>query len=325
MNGLQNGNVALQEADRVEITTIIDNYSDSTLPMSEPPSAMIQRAPMAIDGKVPSDTLMAEHGLSLLVKVFKNDRQYSLLLDAGWSNRGVLHNIKMLGVDIATIEALVISHGHMDHFGALTEVLNMVSPDSSLIIHPDAFLPRSISLPSGAMIKMPVLNKALLQKTGARIVITRDPHLLASGLVASSGEVERTTDFEKGMPGAFIEKEGQLEPDAIPDDQCVIIHLKGKGLVVITGCAHAGIINTVKHAQKMTGIDTVYAIMGGLHLTGPQFMSLTDRTIQELRKLNPSVIIPMHCTCWAAANRIATEFPEQYRLNSVGTTFSFSF
>ncbi|OIN96021.1 MAG: hypothetical protein AUJ48_02175 [Deltaproteobacteria bacterium CG1_02_45_11] len=324
MNKLQNCNIALQEVDRVEITTIIDNYSDSTLQMSEPPSAMIKRAPMAIDGKVPSDTLMAEHGLSLLVKIFKNNKQYNVLLDAGWSDRGVLHNLKMLGIDIAKIEAIVISHGHMDHFGALPDVLKrMASPNAALIIHPDAFLRRSISLPGGAMITMPVLNKTSLPKTGVKVVITKDPYLLATDLMVSSGEVERTTDFEKGMSGAFIEREGKPEPDSILDDQGLIINLKGKGLIVITGCAHSGIINTVKYAQNITGVDTVYAIMGGFHLTGPQFMPLTDRTIQELRKLNPSVIIPMHCTCWAAANRIAMEFPAQYRLNSVGTTFSF--
>ncbi len=324
MSSEQSADIPIKESDRVEITTIIDNYSDSTLPMSESPSEMIKRAPLAINGKVPSDTLVAEHGLSLLVKVFKNDKQHSVLLDAGWSKMGVLYNMTRLGIDISRIEAVVLSHGHMDHFGALPDVLeNMASRDTSVIIHPDAFLPRTLSLPTGAKIKMPVLEKEAIQKTGVKMVITRDPQMLASGLVFSLGEVERTTDFEKGMPGALIEREGKLEPDSILDDQGLAINLKGKGLLVITGCAHSGIVNTVRYAQKLTGVDTVYAIMGGFHLTGPQFMSITDRTIRELEKFNPSVIIPMHCTCWAAINRIATELPEQFKLNSVGTTFSF--
>jgi len=324
MSSEQSADIPIKESDRVEITTIIDNYSDSTLPMSEPPSEMIKRAPLAINGKVPSDTLVAEHGLSLLVKVFKNDKQHSVLLDAGWSKMGVLYNMTRLGIDISRIEAVVLSHGHMDHFGALPDVLeNMASRDTSVIIHPDAFLPRTLSLPTGAKIKMPVLEKEAIQKTGVKMVITRDPQMLVSGLVFSLGEVERSTDFEKGMPGTLIEREGKLEPDLILDDQGLAINLKGKGLIVITGCAHSGIINTVRYAQKLTGVDTVYAIMGGFHLTGPQFMSITDRTIRELEKFNPSVIIPMHCTCWAAINRIATELPEQFKLNSVGTTFSF--
>lgn len=324
MGSEQNSKIPIKEADRVEVTTIIDNYSDSTLPLSEPPSEMIQRAPLAVDGKVPSDTLVAEHGLSLLVKVFKDGKEYSVLLDAGWSSKGVPHNIEMLGVDISRIEAVVLSHGHMDHFGALIDVLKELAPsDTSAIIHPDAFLPRTLSLPPGTKIKMPVLDKTALEKTGAKLVITKKPQSLASDLVFSLGEVERTTDFEKGMPGALIEGDGQLEPDLILDDQGLVINLKRKGLIVITGCAHSGIVNTVKYAQKITGIDPVYAIMGGFHLTGPQFMSITDRTIQELEKLDPAVIIPMHCTCWVAINRIAMEFPEQFRLNSVGTTFSF--
>lgn len=322
MSGNKNPHIRIREADRVEVTTIIDNYSDHTLPMSERPSEMTKRVPLAFEGKVPSDSLLAEHGLSLFVKVFKDSHQYSVLLDAGWSKIGVPHNIKELGVDVSQVEAVVISHGHMDHFGALTEVLEgMVSHGTSVIIHPDAFLLRALSLPSGEKVKMPRLEETAVEKTGARVVKTRNPQSLASGLIFSLGEVERITDFEKGLTGALIEREGRWEPDSIMDDHGLVISLKGKGLVVITGCAHSGIINTVRYAQKITGVDTVYAVMGGFHLTGSQFMPLTERTIEELRKVNPSVIIPMHCTCWVAINQIARKLPEQFKLNSVGTTF----
>ena len=324
MSTEQNPTVQIEEADRVEITTIIDNYSDHTLPMSESPSEMIKRAPPAVEGRIPSDTLLAEHGLCLLVKVFKNGKHYSVLLDAGWSKIGVPHNMEILGVDTSEIEAIVISHGHMDHFGALPEVLeSMTHRGISVIIHPDAFLPRALSLPTGAKIKMPVLEESTIQKTGVKVVKTRALHSLASGLVFSLGEVERVTDFEKGLLGAIIEREGEFEPDLILDDHGLVVNLKGKGLVVITGCAHSGIINTVKYAKKITGVDTVYAVMGGFHLTGPEFIPLTERTIHELEKINPSVIVPMHCTCWVAINWIASKFSAQFRLNSVGTTFCF--
>lgn len=324
MSEKESPHVRIEEADRVEVTTIIDNYSDHTLPMSEPPSEMVKRVPLAIEGKIPSDSLLAEHGLSLLVKVFKDSHQYSVLLDAGWSKIGVPHNIKELGVDVSEIEAVVISHGHMDHFGALTEVLEgMGSRGTPVIIHPDAFLPRALSLPSGEKVKMPRLEETAVEKTGAKVVKTRDPQSLASGLIFSLGEVERVTDFEKGLPNALIERDGNFEPDSIMDDHGLVMSLKGKGLVVITGCGHSGVINTVRYAQKITGVDTVYAVMGGFHLTGSQFIPITEKTIGEFHKLNPSVIVPMHCNCWVATHMIAKEFPEQFRLNSVGTTFSF--
>jgi len=232
--------------------------------------------------------------------------------------------MRMLGIDTAQIEAVVISHGHMDHFGALSDVLEaMKSQGASVIIHPDAFLPRALGLPTGAKIEMPLLEESTIHKPGVKVVKTEVPYSLASGLVFSLGEVERITDFEKGMPGAVIERDGKFESDSIMDDHGLVINLKEKGLVVITGCAHSGVINTVEYARKITGIDTVYAILGGFHLTGPQFRPLTDRTIEELKKIKPSVIIPMHCNCWVATNQIARELPEQFRLNSVGTTFCF--
>ena len=324
MSEEQNPTVRIEEADRLEITTIMDNYSDSTLPMSEAPSEMIKRIPLAREGKIPRDTLLAEHGLCLLIKAFRNEKRHSVLLDAGWSKIGVPHNMEMLEVDTSEIEAVVISHGHMDHFGALPDVLKLLYPHGvSLIIHPDALLPRALSLPTGARIKMPVLEESAIQKTGIDVVKTKTPHALASGLIFSLGEVERVTDFEKGMPGAIIEREGKFEPDLILDDHGLVLNLKEKGLVIITGCAHSGIINTVKYAKKITGVDTVYAVMGGFHLTGPEFIPLTERTIHELEKINPSVIVPMHCTCWRATNLIAEEFPDQFLLNSVGTTFCF--
>ena len=324
MSEKQSRNIQLEEADRVEVTTIIDNYSESTLPMTEPPSEMIKRAPLAVEGRIPSDTLLAEHGLSLLVKVFKGNDEHSVLLDTGWSKTGVLHNMKRIRVDTSQIEAIVISHGHMDHFGALPALLeSMTSQAISVIIHPDAFLQRALSLPTGVKIEFPLLEEAALEKTSANVVKTKEPHRLASGLVYSLGEIERVTDFEKGMPAAVIKRDGEFRPDSILDDHGLAMCIKGKGLVIITGCAHSGVVNTVKYAQKITGINDVYAIMGGFHLTGPEFKPLTDRTIEELTKINPAVVIPMHCNCWMATNQIARELPDQFKLNSVGTTFCF--
>ncbi len=144
---------------------------------------------------------------------------------------------------------------------------------------------------------------------------------LAGDTILATGEVDRTTDFEKGMPGAYVEKKGQLQPDPIIDDQSLIVRLRGKGLVIITGCCHAGLINTIRYAQKITGVNDVHAVLGGLHLSGPAFAPIVERTIDELQRLNPELIVPMHCTGWNSTRRLAEAFDRGFVLNSVGTTY----
>jgi len=310
MNSEFSDNLELREADRVEITTVIDNYTDVLLGSTE----VVKRA-----FTMPQAPL-AEHGLSLLIKVFKDAEEHTILFDAGWSNIGVPFNIKLLGIDVNEIEAIVLSHGHMDHIGALMEILK-VKKSFPIVLHPDAFIaPRGIGVPGEAMlVKFPTLDEQSLIKAGADLVKTKSPYLLASGLVASMGEVKRVTDFEKGMPNACIERNGRVELDPILDDQGVIIHIKGKGLVVVSGCAHAGIINTIQHAQNISKVSQVYAVLGGFHLSGPVFEPIVARTIEEFKKLDIEIIVPMHCTGWNAINQVAKEMPTQFALNSVGT------
>jgi 7,8-dihydropterin-6-yl-methyl-4-(beta-D-ribofuranosyl)aminobenzene 5'-phosphate synthase len=125
------------------------------------------------------------------------------------------------------------------------------------------------------------------------------------------------------MPNACLERDGKIELDPILDDQGIVIHVKGKGLVVVSGCAHAGIINTIYHAQNISKVNRVYAILGGFHLSGPLFEPIIGRTIEELKKIGPEIIVPMHCTGWMAINEFAKEMPAQFVLNSVGTKFVF--
>ena len=306
-----NDNLELQEADRAEITTVIDNYTDVLLTSTE-----VAKRPRII-----SQAPLAEHGLSMLIKVFRGSEEHTILFDAGWSDIGVPFNLKLFGIDVSKVEAIVLSHGHMDHFGALTEILK-VRRGIPVVLHPDAFTaPRGLRLRDGRMSKFPTLDEQSVIKAGADLVKTKSPYLLASGLVASTGEIERVTDFEKGMPNACLERNGKIEHDPILDDQGIVINVKGKGLVVVSGCGHAGIVNTIYHAQNITKIDKVYAILGGFHLSGPLFEPIIGRTAEELRKIDPEIIVPMHCTGWKAINEIAKELPHQFLLNTVGTRF----
>jgi 7,8-dihydropterin-6-yl-methyl-4-(beta-D-ribofuranosyl)aminobenzene 5'-phosphate synthase len=144
--------------------------------------------------------------------------------------------------------------------------------------------------------------------------------------VLITGEIPRVTKFEKGFPLQY--KEGKDENDLIADpfvkdDQALVMLLKNKGLVILTGCGHAGIINTVNYATKVTGIKKVYAIIGGFHLTGEGYEESIPLTISELLKINPEYIIPCHCTGWKASNEIIKSMPQKYIQTSVGSTFCF--
>jgi len=310
-------NLNLREADKVEVTVLVDNYTDVFLQSTE----VVKRPALQLN---PPKTLLAEHGFSCLLKVSSGSEEHVVLIDTGISATCFFHNVDVLGVDLSKVESVVLSHGHLDHFGALVEFLNVAKKGIPLVLHPDAFLERALNTPdSGRLTDFPVLDKTALKETGAVLREARDASMLASGLVLVSGEVERVTDFEKGFPWSEAKIDGQWVVDPFRDDQGVAVKLKGKGLVVIGGCSHAGIINTVKHAQKVTRTDKVHAVLGGFHLTGPIFEPIIEPTINEMKRIGPDFVIPMHCTGWKAINQFAQEMPEQFILNGVGATYVF--
>lgn len=312
--------VSLNEVDRVEILTLMDNYADVLLESTD----IVTRPPLEKDGKIPSDTLMAEHGLSLLITVYIGEKRHTVLFDTGYSQVGVPHNLKRLGVDLKEIKAIVLSHGHMDHTGSLYVLLDSMPYRVPLVVHPDAFLfPRYFMLDDGTRLEFPkTLVRDDLQERKIEVLESKTPSLIADNTVMITGEVERTTKFEKGLPNALMERDGEIVKDPISDDQAVIINLRGKGLVVVSGCSHAGIINTVLFAEKITGIQRVHTILGGFHLSGPAFEPLIESTIVELKKMAPEIIVPMHCTGWKAIKKFSEEFASSFILNSVGSRFT---
>ena len=313
--------IPLKTVQRVEVTTLLDNYIDILLEST----TTVRRPPLAREGRIPTDSLIAEHGLSLLVKATGEDGEHAVLLDTGYNAQSLLHNMAWLGTDIAAIEAIVISHSHMDHAGALYSLVEKMKRPVPLVAHPDIFAqPRILKTRDGRELRFPdCYDRQRLTAAGVEVKESSAPTFVAGDTILVTGEVERTTDFEKGMPGAYVEKNRQLQPDAIIDDQSLIINLRGKGLVLITGCCHAGLINTIRYARKITGINEVYAVLGGLHLSGPAFAPIVERTIEELQRLNPQVIVPMHCTGWNSTRRLAEVFEREFVLNSVGTTYIF--
>lgn len=284
------------------------------------------RPPLAKEGQILADTLLAEHGLSLLITVYQGEAKHTILLDTGYTKVGLLHNMERLGINAGNIEAIVISHGHMDHTGSLYAILDKIPERIPLVLHPGAFVhPRYTRAPDGAMRLWPqTLVKDDLARQNVDIVESTAPTLIAENMIMVTGGVERTTAFEKGMPNALLEKDGEYVQDPISEDQALVVNLKGKGLVVISGCAHAGIVNTVEYAKELTGQDSIHAVLGGFHLTGPFFEKIHDETIKELKKMEPAVIMPMHCTGWKAVQKFQKEFASNFVLNSVGSKLTLS-
>ena len=309
--------VSLKESDRVEVLTLMDNFVDVLLEDTK----VVSRPPKAIGAEIPTDTLLAEHGLSLLVKVQHGAEKHTILFDTGYNSMGVLHNMAKLAVDPNEMEAIVLSHAHMDHTGSLHPILQKISNPIPLVVHPDAFLyPRFVEEKDGSRKRFPrTLVRADLDRRNVELLESKTPTPILDETILVTGEVERTTEFEKGMPNALIERDGNLEPDPIKDDQALVMHLKNKGLVVVSGCSHAGIVNTVRYAKKLTGVGKVHAILGGFHLSGAFFEKIVDKTIDELKALSPVVVVPMHCTGRKAMEQFSREFPSSFVLNSVGS------
>jgi 7,8-dihydropterin-6-yl-methyl-4-(beta-D-ribofuranosyl)aminobenzene 5'-phosphate synthase len=247
-----------------------------------------------------------------------------VLLDTGTSSTCFFHNARVLRVDLSQVEAVILSHGHSDHFGALVEFLNKAAKGMPVVLHPDAFLQRSLNVPiTGRRVDLPRLDEVGLKETGAVLHKVKKASTLASNLILISGEVRRITDFEKGFPWAEAKIDGKWVVDPFHDDQRVAVKVKDKGLVVIGGCSHAGIINTVKHCQTAAQTSKVHAVLGGFHLTGPIFEPIIGPTIEQMKKIGPDFVMPMHCTGWQAINQFARDMPKQFVLTTVGTTYVF--
>ena len=309
--------IPLPEVDEVVITTIVDNSIDVGMAGSD----VVRRLPMTTR-LVQEGLPVAEHGLSLLIEVKRGERDGTVLFDTGVSPTGLLHNLDVLQVRAQDVQAIVLSHGHWDHAMGLAGLVDRLGKRRlPLVVHPDAYLQRKLVLPNGTEVEIPTPLLADFRRENIEVIEEVGPSMLLDGMVLVTGEVARTTDFEIGFPVQWAKRGDVWEHDpVVHDDQGVIINLKDKGLVVITGCGHAGIINTIRHARAITGISRVYAVIGGFHLAGRMFEPLIPATVAALEAMNPGVLVPTHCTGWRAIHAIARTMPDAFIANSVGTT-----
>ncbi len=324
--------IALEPVDALTVTTLVDNVADLLLadqgPAKRIPFArgVAQSLPTPIlAGGLATDALRAEHGFSCLVTVEKGGRTTRVLFDAGLTPDGLVENMRRLELSPGDIDIIVLSHGHWDHTTGMDGLVKRLGrPNVPVLIHPDFWSRRRVALPSGA-VELPSTSKAALEGAGFDIVEQQQPSFLLDGSLLVTGEVDRTTDFEQGHPLFEAYRDGHWQPDPlILDDQALVANVRGKGLVVLTGCGHSGIVNILRYVRKLTGEDRIHAVIGGFHLSGPLFEKIIAPTCDALTELAPDYLVPCHCTGWRAIHAIARVFPDAFIQNSVGTRFEFS-
>jgi 7,8-dihydropterin-6-yl-methyl-4-(beta-D-ribofuranosyl)aminobenzene 5'-phosphate synthase len=320
--------IELDPVDSVVVTTLMDNLTDSLMPDQGP----ARRAPVGsgpwrpsavMEGGQAPDALIAEHGFSVLVTVTKAGTEHRFLFDAGTSPDGVAENMRRLSIDPASIEAIVCSHGHFDHTTGIDGLIRAVGRASMpVLIHPHFWRRRRIVLPGREPLEIPTTSRRALAEAGFEVIEEQQPSFLFDRSVLITGEVPRTTGYEPGFPPQQAWIAGGWQPDPLVlDDQALILNVSGKGLVVLTGCGHAGVINIARYARRLTGGQPLYALLGGFHLSGPLFEPLIPRVLDELAAMTPGVLVPAHCTGWRAQHAMSARFPAAFVPNAVGTTF----
>ncbi len=260
---------------------------------------------------------LAEWGLSLFIDI----NGFKVLMDTGMGNSAVI-NAKMLDVDFRQVDAIVLSHGHIDHTGGLAEVLKLSGP-KRIIAHPDVFAAkysdrrrrpdRNIGIP---------FCREELEKLGASFELSREPVEIAPGIV-SSGEVPMETDYEQLDEGLFWDSGQGVEPDPLADDLSLAIKTS-EGLIVVLGCAHRGPVNIIRHLQNISGEQGIHAVVGGTHLVHASDERIYH-TIDDFKRFNVSKVACSHCTGMRAGGMMADAFGDSFIYNNAGTRLTFTF
>jgi 7,8-dihydropterin-6-yl-methyl-4-(beta-D-ribofuranosyl)aminobenzene 5'-phosphate synthase len=300
-------------ADRLEITLLVDNYVDIFLPSAE-------RVTYPSPGG--GSRLWGEQGLSIWLKVGEAGKTLRILYDFGRTDRVLFHNAEQLGIDIGTADFMVLSHAHGDHYGGLNKALRKAQESCRLVVHPAACGIKRFIRFGESTVGPWGIKKSLLKEFQSRVLLSDGLTALGHG-VHVSGEIERQAPFEKGMPNAFLEKDGELVRDKIADDQALFVELGHKRLVVITGCAHAGVVNTILHAERLFPGYSIFAVLGGFHLNNADGEQMNE-TVKCLRRTDVKYIAGVHCTGYYAQKFLMDQFTDRWIPGAVGARITFN-
>jgi 7,8-dihydropterin-6-yl-methyl-4-(beta-D-ribofuranosyl)aminobenzene 5'-phosphate synthase len=315
------GAVPLRSVESIELTILVDCSIDSLMAGTDVAQQFVRPYEYFA-----GETLLAEHGFCVLATIRGGGETFSILYDAGLGRDTAVHNLDVLGVGIADLGAIVVSHGHSDHHGGLEGLVRRVGRRGMpIVLHPDAWKDRKIVFGSGAEVHLIPMDRRALEAEGVELIEERRGALLADGRVFVTGQVDRVTEFESGYPLHHANGTRGWEPDPwVWDDQAIVMRLAGGGLVVVSGCSHAGVINIAKYARLLSGEARIHALVGGLHLTGGVFDKRIPATLDALVELDPRYIAPGHCTGWKAIHAIAQRLPNAFVQTGVGMTLKLS-
>ena len=287
----------------------------------------------------------AEHGLAMSIQISDDEGNHTFLLDTGGPMETIIKNSEALKVDLSEVEKVIISHGHFDHFGGLKEVIAILKEGAEIILNPIGFIPnQNIKTKSGKEVpaeempdalkvlqkegdlisnrKLPVFSRDvyinLANERNVKIIETNEPIKLCKGII-TSGEIDLSDNNEVSKGFYLVKGRKNFEKHTFRDETSIYINIEGKGLVILTGCGHVGIQNTVKHAQKLTGINQVHAIIGGLHQEGKSDIEL-EEIVKYIEVLNPKITCGMHCTGFNF-NKLISRHPSHTE-GIVGTEFN---
>jgi 7,8-dihydropterin-6-yl-methyl-4-(beta-D-ribofuranosyl)aminobenzene 5'-phosphate synthase len=320
------------EADGVEVLVLVDNVTDN-----------LSSGPSYVENEVPrlwkrglrqwSGRCMccAAHGLSCAITARRGDTSRTVLFDTGPDETVWERNVQRLGFDVGVVDAVVLSHGHWDHSGAMLRALEMIQLANGgravpTFMHPGMYGTRAMRAKDGSMRPFgDVPSQASLEANGATVVTTTEPQSIVDDLFFVSGEIPRVTPFETGMPGQFRRAtDGSgWEPDPLVlDERYLAVAVRGKGAVVFTACSHAGVVNVMLDAREQLRGRPLHAVVGGFHLSGGNEKTIPE-TVSALRQFDLRTIATAHCTGWRAVNALATAFGEAVVPSAVGKLYHF--
>lgn len=329
------GMLAVPTVDQLDLTIVVDNLANVFAPDFE-------RADIRVSAPDPSPdyhlTYAAEWGYSLLARSRSGAAaSRSILIDFGYTAQALLNNLQLLRVDPASVDAMVLSHGHYDHFGGLDGLLatRKVRRGTPLFIGgEEAFCARLRGTKPGAS-SFGAIDRRALARAGIDLIVSGDPHVVA-GQGFTTGEIPYVTSERPRVPTAMLPGQNCSRPlldpakrdlDFVVDDAVhelgTAFNVAGRGLVVIGSCSHRGIINTIRRAQAVSGVERVHAIVGGFHLVPPQTRQQALETLAMMQAINPDYIIPGHCTGDMFITAASAAMPDKVIRSVVGARYQF--
>ena len=339
--------IPVPEVDSLVIRVVTDGQHNIFISGAQVPGIRVARV-RGFSGGQQNRTLRSEWGLSLHLTSSQGDVTKRLLLDFGWTPEVLNNNLELLGIDVAALDALVVSHGHLDHFGGLEGFLarhrGTMRDDLALYLGgEDAFCYRHLPAGNGAFASFGNLDRRMLAAARVRPVLSEAP-LVIEGQAFTTGIVPRTS-IERVLPNSYVEfgtrdgagcntasyasqhftpaeLAGQPMPDQHLHEHGTCYNVKGRGLVVITSCGHAGIVNRVRRAREVAGIERVHALVGGFHL-GPAPPDYLNRVVAELKTLDVEHLFPMHCSGQNFIDAVKREMPQTLVECTTGSSFTF--